>query len=74
MGFPVCSPALLPLVALLLYTVFTRMTRKRTVLDTLPWVGLPNGPFAKLRAKLAVKNVREVFASSWELVCIWATL
>ena len=70
MGFPVYSPALLPLVAVLLYTVFTRVTRKRTVLDTLPWVGLPKGPFAKLRARLAVKNVRAVFASSWELVCI----
>lgn len=68
MDFLINPLALLPLFVLLLYSVYGHVTRKPTAFDTLPWVGLPAGPLAKLRARFSIMDYRSVFASSWKQV------
>lgn len=39
-----------------LYFIYSRLTKTPTVFDELPWGGLPEGRFARLRAKFSIAS------------------
>ena len=57
--------SLIPLCLLILLTVYKRWTRKATAFDTLPWSGLPEGRFPKLRAYFSFAKARETFIQAF---------
>ena len=65
---PISPLALLPFLVFLSYNLYKRLTRRTTAFDKLPWIGLPKGLFAKIRARLSAAGCQKLLESSWKEV------
>ena len=71
---PISPLALMPLLVFFFYALYHRLTRRLSALDVLPWIGVPKGRFAKIRARLSTAGAQEILESSWKEVFHPSTL
>ena len=62
------SYALILLTSCICYAIFARLTKPADAFDILPWVGLPAGRLAKIRARYIPGSCRDVIGDAFKKV------